>query len=575
MNSYVKPSAVAALGLVLMACSASPSADPQSSTSDLRSISTAEALADFDQISASFRSLYGALARKEARYGFSFEAIVTEYRSRVERATSEAEVRGLFQEFVSRFNDAHVSLSAELVSDDSHAFRLPFSVMPIEDTYVVYAVDPALGAQAPIKVGDEVLSIDGTATSDLIAQFSKYVGVPNALTRKHMAALRLTSRSIYLSANIRAGAAAGVEVRSASGDRKVVSLPWSEVPHLLPPVAHVPQAGMSTTKTLTAVSSSAAEATTAELTKMGARVPFFMTDAVKTALGVSAEVKPSATALAKYNLAPAVASAIDYFAVTYPLNGKKVLLVRLPDYEPADSDGALNYFRALFDDQLPLVDGLIFDETHNPGGSLDFASGVVSLLAKSRANGMVQEMHADRMWIQSFVDNATQVRQADPNDPAAAFFDQNARLVDDAYSANKQLSAPLSFFPTTTIDADAAHWAKPVMMLADELSVSCADFVPLLFKANGVGRLFGQTTMGGGGNVEEVATLTNTRTKLNLSRGLGTVFDPTGAYPEANFIEDNGVSPNITYSHTLADFRAGYVGYVNAFNAAFSDQLAH
>jgi C-terminal processing protease CtpA/Prc len=112
------------------------------------------------------------------------------------------------------------------------------------------------------------------------------------------------------------------------------------------------------------------------------------------------------------------------------------------------------------------------------------------------------------------------------------------------------------------------------MMLVDELSVSCGDIVPAIMKANGIMPLFGHTTMGGGGNVEEVATLTNTRWTLNLSRGLGTVFDPTGAYPEAGFIEDNGVTPDVAYDHSLADFRAGYVGYVSAFNAALAHQLA-
>ena len=79
--------------------------------------------------------------------------------------------------------------------------------------------------------------------------------------------------------------------------------------------------------------------------------------------------------------------------------------------------------------------------------------------------------------------------------------------------------------------------------------------------------------MGGGGNVEQVATLTNTQGQLSISRGLGTVFDPTGAYPEARFIEDNGVTPDVSYAYTLADFRAGYVAYATAFNAEFSKQL--
>ena len=85
---------------------------------------------------------------------------------------------------------------------------------------------------------------------------------------------------------------------------------------------------------------------------------------------------------------------------------------------------------------------------------------------------------------------------------------------------------------------DKVSWKKPVVMLADELSVSCGDIVPLLAKANGLATVFGETTMGGGGNVEQVATLTNTQGALSISRGLNTVYDPTGAYPDAAFIED-------------------------------------
>src|SRR5262249_14863902 len=116
--------------------------------------------------------------------------------------------------------------------------------------------------------------------------------------------------------------------------------------------------------------------------------------------------------------------------------------------------------------------------------------------------------------------------------------------------------------------------SKPVVMLIDELSVSCGDFVPLLFRANGLATLFGQTTMGGGGNVEVTGPLPNTLMTLSISRGLATVFDPTGAYPEASFIEDNGVQPDVVHAHTLADFRAGYVGYVGAFNAALLAKMS-
>ncbi len=573
MKLFSTPLAAVGLAFAVAACGSSDSQSDGTDESELRGISNAEALADFDQITASFRGLYGAMVRKEKKYGFKYDALVSDYRSRVQRARTEAQYRGIFQEFISRFQDAHVSLSMELVNDNSHAFRIPLGVMPVEDTFVVYRVGAAAGDQ--VKVGDELLAIDGKSPKDLAAGFLKYVGTPNALSSAHIAAARLTSRSVYLSKGIKNGAPAKLRLRGADGVERDGIVAWAEAPHLLPPLPPPPQAGKSGPRTMTAASSLTAEVTREELGKMGARVPFFMTDAVKASLGITAEVKPSAVALAKFGLTPDVAAQIDYFAATYTLNGKKVLLFRLPDYTPADGGAALNYIRALFDEQQSQVDALVVDETHNPGGSVAFAFGVVSLLAPKTVNSMVQQMHGDRLWIQSFADASNQVAQSDPNDPLVAVFMKDAHLVDDAYSAKKPLSVPLPMFTATpTLDPDAAHWTKPFMMLTDELSVSCADFVPLLVQANGLAPLFGQRTMGGGGNVEQVATLTNTQGQLSISRGLGTVYDPTGVYPESRIIEDNGVTPDVSYSHTLADFRAGYLAYVTAFNASLTQQLS-
>jgi len=44
-------------------------------------------------------------------------------------------------------------------------------------------------------------------------------------------------------------------------------------------------------------------------------------------------------------------------------------------------------------------------------------------------------------------------------------------------------------------------------------------------------------------------------------------------YPDDRFVEDHGVSPDVEYSHTLEDFRAGYVGYVHAFSDAIVEAV--
>ncbi|HKU41464.1 MAG TPA: hypothetical protein VJR89_25080, partial [Polyangiales bacterium] len=57
----------------------------------LRELTQSEALADFDQIVSALRGLYGALPRKQARYGVVFEDVVDEFRGCIQSASAEHE----------------------------------------------------------------------------------------------------------------------------------------------------------------------------------------------------------------------------------------------------------------------------------------------------------------------------------------------------------------------------------------------------------------------------------------------------------------------------------------------------
>jgi hypothetical protein len=557
----------------MIACTATP-ADVESQSNEVRSVTTEEALADFDQLASSFRGLYGALERKEARYGFRFDALVREYRERVAQASKDSEFQGIFVEFLARFKDGHVSISTQftgsgaLISDDSHVFSLPVSAMPVENTFVIYDVVP--GTSGQVHVGDELLGVDGVDAETLVQSFLKFASTANPLAARHFAARRLTNRAPFLSAGIQAGSTATLRLRGVDGAERTAVVPWREAPHAFPPVARAPVAGTSTRRTIQAHSSLAEEVTRAELAKSGAPVPFFMTPQVATALAFQAVV-PSVQGLAKFKVTPEAAEMVAYFAGTYLVGGMRVLLLRIPHYHPVDQDAAAGWLRALIDEQQPNVDALVLDQTHNPGGDLFFANAVASILSPRPFNGFAQKCHADRMWLTTY---AREVDQAQSPELAKLLL-ADARKIDDAYSAH-QSHAP-AFGPLgspNVLTPDDVHWSKPSIMLIDELAGSCGDVVPALMRSSAIMPLFGQTTMGSAGNVEQVATLTNTRWTLNLPRGLGTVYDPTGAYPEAGFIDDNGVTPNVTYNHTLADYRAGYVGYVSAFNAELARQLA-
>lgn len=587
MKTWISVVSAAALSA---ACSASaPEARAVTVTSAaVRSISNDEAQADFGQMIDTLRGMWGAQERKERRYGFSFDELATDYASKVAAASDEREYASLFNQFLAELKDAHISLSSPVEADEQDQFALPLAFMPIEDTYVVYATAANSGDDTPAFArGDELLGIDGVPAAKLVEQFSIYDGLPNPRTLQHVGALHVTNRESYMTRALQDGDPAVLKLRKPNGDELEVTVKWSVAPHQLPPT-RLPSYDVPGEAPV-AMSSAGAQVTAAELQSFGASLPFFLTPEVKAQYAVE-PVVVSQDAIDKFHVNEEVAKSGKYLAFRYSYCGKTLLLLRLPDFVPYDLPDAsddvdvlesINYLRALLADQAPLVDGLIVDDTHNPGGSIAMVDRLVALLADHPIHALVQEMDADRSWIAAYLTQAQKIRNSskEQNPARAVELEGYAHEVDVAYSGGQPLTSPLPYPSQNdenleTLAADDAHWSKPFVMLTDELSASGGDAAPLLVQANQLGVLFGQTTVGAGGNVEG-GILAYTGLQFGVSRGLFTAYDPSGAYPESRFVEDQGVTPDIVYSHTLADFRAGYVGYVAAFSDALLAELDH
>jgi C-terminal processing protease CtpA/Prc len=116
-------------------------------------------------------------------------------------------------------------------------------------------------------------------------------------------------------------------------------------------------------------------------------------------------------------------------------------------------------------------------------------------------------------------------------------------------------------------------WTKPRLVLIDELAGSCADIFPMLIKENHLAPLFGRRTIGLGGNVEGFGPLTNSQATLSLTRGLFTTHQDDETYATADFVENNGVEPDIEHVITAADFRSGFIGYVTHFSDVIVDLI--
>jgi hypothetical protein len=182
---------------------------------------------------------------------------------------------------------------------------------------------------------------------------------------------------------------------------------------------------------------------------------------------------------------------------------------------------------------------------------------------------------ADTMAISYFLDGATKASDA----ATRSAWTDRAHALEDTISANQRLSKPLPLWGSY-FDPDRAgqaimapnarvQWPKPILVLTDALTASCADWFAKIIQTDGIGKTFGARTMGAGGSVQQVLTLPYSRMKMYATRSLVSIAaadGSDGAPADADLIENNGVTPDYPFDVTVADFRAGFIGYFEAFS---------
>jgi hypothetical protein len=586
------PCSILVTSLLLAACT-DVATDAPTSADELRGLSKTEALAELGQVGDAVRAFYGPLEYKAKRFGFDLDAALADARSEVEAGETEADfVRPVYR-LIAKLHDGHVSYQFPIRGDASSEFQLPLIVEPFEGAYAVSGMSADVASLGVAK-GDTLVEIDGMGTMDLEKRLLPLVGNGAPESEKHFVGLSMTIRPFYVPRELQpTGTNATVVLKHADGSQYTIEIPWGVKKGGFGGQVVAPPPPHGALPTPMAFSGRLAHLLDREagLLRQGSLTPFFLTPEVREALGV-VEVFPRADTLSSFGVtlpeteasAPEEARVIQLHAYAYTFEGKSVLLVRIPTYSLSNGKFAENvaWLASLLKEST--ADVLVLDDSHNPGGSIGFGTGIASLFTDKPIPNVVQASHADRKWMEGFAQMLSLVPQELPAelvDPVGKTIAERLSKMEAAHDAH-QILAPFAPFgmtergPTVAPTAEqlvgenmlAPHplvqWRKPVLVLIDELAGSCADIVPMLLKDGGVAKTFGTRTMGLGGNVEEVLTLPFSRAKLSLTRGLFGSFkeDPAAI----RLIENNGVTPDYPYAHTTADLRAGFVGYATAFS---------
>lgn len=558
----------------------------EQSSLNLDPLSQEQVLEDFDAIVNAFKGLYGPLEykAKQPTVKLDFGAAVKKTRDALAASKSDAEAFGLYSQFLRTFRDGHVGIKFPLSDKHITKYTLPLFVMPLQDDAGVWhAIVDSVGDQikdSGLKEGDEVTHVDGKPIFDYLPLIQKYKSYSNDVSDQHLI-FKVFSRDFFMYDLVPQSSLAQVSFLSAgSNPAKNTFLTWNKElgtdanPDIIKTVAANKVLSVDTADRDALIRDGSIQ-------KMGAAEPFFATAQVKAKFNPKIR-KPSAASLKKFGLEEKDATPI--FAATYEYQGKDILLIRQPGYSPPfegnqdDEDlmrKAMNnwiqtYKAILFENED--VDVLVIDQTHNPGGLSTYVDDFFRLFITSQKANLIQRNNVDRKWVIGYLDEA---KKADKRGkPAEARrFRAFAKMVEDAGERHELLSPAMTFdYDFLLTPHDDYSWKKPMLVLADELAGSCGDIFPMLMKSNGVAKVFGQRTMGLGGNVETL-TLTHSQATLRLTRGLFTTYRQDGVYPDEGFVENNGVAPDIRHELKVNDYRAGFVGYVDAFSKAAIGQL--
>jgi hypothetical protein len=549
-------------------------------------------IADLNQLASFYAKFYAPYEWKRDVIGFDLLRL-NPWMQEIHRQT-DLDFRETLIEYVASLNDAHDFVSFP----SSFTASLPLSVDIYDGKILVDSIDRTLlpAAQYPFAIGDELVAFDGRPIHGVIASLRKYSALGNPLTADRFAAAQLTFRpQQYFPHAIDLPSSASLAIRSAAtGTTRTYVVPWNTVGFPISTDGAVPSPG----RRLFHQNDAGPALTTQRregrpgpaLIHAGPppaddTLPPYMTSLMPYLSGtISAERFAGLTLGSKFpQYAPPPGFVLrrggassDFFLTgTFVANGRTIGLIRIPNFQPPSASIALQQLDAEIAYFNANTDGLIVDDTRNPGGNVIFAESVLQRLIPTPFRTMGYEIRATQFWLAAIGNAVTSAQQA--NAPPQIV--QNLQAIYDeiqrAYDQNRGRTIPVSLNATGSLTVDPAPnaYSKPLLLLTDEYSASAAEVFAAVIQDNGRGPLFGMRTMGAGGTVVSYNATAYTDSTFYVTTSLmnrGRIVT-TPDYPPTPYVENVGVRPDIVQDYmTRANLMTGGSAYVQAFTNAIA-----
>ncbi len=216
---------------------------------------------------------------------------------------------------------------------------------------------------------------------------------------------------------------------------------------------------------------------------------------------------------------------------------------------------------------------LVFDTTNNTGGNLFFMYAILSLLTDKPLDLPTQSEIIIQEDVYHSAVTYNQLSRISPEEIEGTlsgypFTKREVELIKNysleiinSWKAGKRFTDPIYLVGIDRVQPHpSVNYTKPLIILMNELNLSCGDFFPAILKDNGRATLFGQRTGGAGGYVKSYSHASQFGVE-HFSLTASIAYRTSG-----NPIENLGVVPDIQQEITKKDILNNYQDYIQALN---------
>lgn len=268
-------------------------------------------------------------------------------------------------------------------------------------------------------------------------------------------------------------------------------------------------------------------------------------------------------------------------------NERKVGFLRIPTYlyDTLDTVSSLTFPWDNFGELVSFLnkntDVLVIDQQDNPGGSLFYMYGMVSMLIDKPVKLPLFQLVLNQedvdmaVTLGELLESVTTDKEAQDilgdslegvvvdKEFAFGLREFCSELIKTWESGEYKLTHPMPFFGLKEIKPHPFYtYTKPILLLINENSFSCADFLPAIFQDNQRALIVGNTTSGAGGCVYNCSFPNLTGIKSCSFTGSLIIRS------NQRVIENLGVSPDVFLELSDLDLQSGlYIDFINSIKS--------